>query len=440
VAFKSPDALAADNTYTWPNAYPGADDWVLTSTAAGIMSWQDPQTLIEGWFLTGNSNALAASFIGPLNDNIPMNIATSAAVPGPIRMYIGGVAPANLRVELTNTTLTIGDATNNVNTTVNGTLTSTGNTTLASAASSNVTMLNAATPGSVLINGTAGTSNVQLGSLGGAAKTALPGGYDRLVISNATGDLDQIDAQDLVETYAWSLTGNAGTDPSTNFLGTTDGQGLSIRTNSTEAIRVNTSQQVGIGTSTPSQLLEVEDGNILISTSASGTVGDLRWEESGSNGNNYVAFRADTLLNANYTYTLPDTVGPAGYVLSIASTPAPTATTAQMQWVPVVAAPSVETFNVTADNQAIGQAGTTTFLRLVSDGVANARTVTLANGTTQGHVMVIRAIGNGSAAYGVELQDGGNLQLSGNFNMNDGDTMTLVWDGGTWYETSRRNN
>jgi hypothetical protein len=24
--------------------------------------------------------------------------------------------------------------------------------------------------------------------------------------------------------------------------------------------------------------------------------------------------------------------------------------------------------------------------------------------------------------------------------MNDGDTMTLVWDGGTWYETSRRNN
>lgn len=39
----------------------------------------------------------------------------------------------------------------------------------------------------------------------------------------------------------WSLTGNAGTNPATNFIGTTDGQDLSIRRNSTEMIRVNNS-------------------------------------------------------------------------------------------------------------------------------------------------------------------------------------------------------
>lgn len=40
----------------------------------------------------------------------------------------------------------------------------------------------------------------------------------------------------------WSLKGNLGTDPAVNFLGTTDAQGLSLRTNSTEAIHINADQ------------------------------------------------------------------------------------------------------------------------------------------------------------------------------------------------------
>jgi len=38
---------------------------------------------------------------------------------------------------------------------------------------------------------------------------------------------------------AWELTGNAGTDPATNFLGTTDNEPLIIKTNGTESLRVN---------------------------------------------------------------------------------------------------------------------------------------------------------------------------------------------------------
>ena len=36
-------------------------------------------------------------------------------------------------------------------------------------------------------------------------------------------------------TMAWELNGNSGTNPSNNFLGTTDGQPLVLKANGTEA-------------------------------------------------------------------------------------------------------------------------------------------------------------------------------------------------------------
>ncbi len=48
---------------------------------------------------------------------------------------------------------------------------------------------------------------------------------------------------------AWELTGNAGTNPNTNFLGTTDAQPLVLRTNSAEAVRVGTVGSIGVDTS-----------------------------------------------------------------------------------------------------------------------------------------------------------------------------------------------
>lgn len=57
----------------------------------------------------------------------------------------------------------------------------------------------------------------------------------------------------------WNTTGNAGTDPATNFLGTTDDQPLSIRTNNAEAIRVTADGKVGIGIAAPAVNLHVVD-------------------------------------------------------------------------------------------------------------------------------------------------------------------------------------
>ncbi len=55
----------------------------------------------------------------------------------------------------------------------------------------------------------------------------------------------------------WSLQGNSGTDPSLNFLGTTDSQPLILKTNGQERIRITPSGNVGIGTTNPLALLSV---------------------------------------------------------------------------------------------------------------------------------------------------------------------------------------
>lgn len=55
----------------------------------------------------------------------------------------------------------------------------------------------------------------------------------------------------------WTLNGNAGTHPPNDFLGTTDSQPLVLKVNGNEAMRVDASGKVGIGTTTPFTSLHV---------------------------------------------------------------------------------------------------------------------------------------------------------------------------------------
>ncbi len=71
-------------------------------------------------------------------------------------------------------------------------------------------------------------------------------------------------------TSNWSLSGNAGTDPSANFIGTVDGQPLVMRTNNNEAMRIDASGNIGIGTNNPTAKLNV-NGSVKLESLASGT-------------------------------------------------------------------------------------------------------------------------------------------------------------------------
>jgi hypothetical protein len=68
----------------------------------------------------------------------------------------------------------------------------------------------------------------------------------------------------------WELTGNANINESTEFLGTTDRHSLVIRTTNTERLRIDEMGRIGVGTTTPTDKLQVSDGVYSFSVSEPG--------------------------------------------------------------------------------------------------------------------------------------------------------------------------
>ncbi|WP_419715992.1 hypothetical protein [Chryseobacterium mucoviscidosis] len=60
----------------------------------------------------------------------------------------------------------------------------------------------------------------------------------------------------------WNTAGNSGTNSSTDFLGTIDAQPLIFRTNNSEKVRITLNGSVGVGTTTPTQKLDV-NGSVI---------------------------------------------------------------------------------------------------------------------------------------------------------------------------------
>ncbi len=74
----------------------------------------------------------------------------------------------------------------------------------------------------------------------------------------------------------WALAGNSATVPGTNFIGTTDAQRLVFKTNNVEQATILSNGNVGIGTVTPAEKLDVAgniytNGKVLIGTSGLAT-------------------------------------------------------------------------------------------------------------------------------------------------------------------------
>ncbi len=75
----------------------------------------------------------------------------------------------------------------------------------------------------------------------------------------------------------WKLTGNTGTNPTSNYIGTTDLVDLVIKTNDNEKVRVMSTGNVGIGTPSPSSKLEVAAGTTVVNkiVNATGSINDF---------------------------------------------------------------------------------------------------------------------------------------------------------------------
>jgi hypothetical protein len=113
----------------------------------------------------------------------------------------------------------------------------------------------------------------------------------------------------------WSLTGNASTNPANNYVGTSDAQDLAFRTNNAERMRILSGGNLGINTNSPTQVLELANGNVLLSNT--GTADQLRFAMPG--GTNYTSFAAQTQAG-NINYLLPAAGGTNGQVLTTNAT------------------------------------------------------------------------------------------------------------------------
>jgi len=101
---------------------------------------------------------------------------------------------------------------------------------------------------------------------------------------------------------AWSLTGNSGTNPGTNFLGTTDNQPLVINTAGSERFRVDPSGNIGIANPAPAHPLHLSTGKQLRIEGGTGPGDTANYFSFGGNG----AFGVDALDSPNGRFVILD--------------------------------------------------------------------------------------------------------------------------------------
>lgn len=106
----------------------------------------------------------------------------------------------------------------------------------------------------------------------------------------------------------WTITGNAGTIPGINFIGTTDANDLVVSTNSSEKMRITSAGNIGINTNNPVTKLDIQ-GTVKI---ADGTQGSGKVLTSDANG--LASWQSGYLVSGQATANTPLSTTSSGWV------------------------------------------------------------------------------------------------------------------------------
>ena len=129
-------------------------------------------------------------------------------------------------------------------------------------------------------------ANVGIGTSTPSAKLEIAGtmkivdgtqDFGRVLTCDATGLASWKDPA--ADNTRWSLTGNSSINPASNFIGTTDGNPLILKTSNNERMRIDQGGKVGIGTSIPNHLLHINGGDLFVQSSS----GLIRFGYEGAN-------------------------------------------------------------------------------------------------------------------------------------------------------------
>lgn len=359
---------------------PGISQDLLTTDGSGRLYWTSPNNAM--WTLVGNSGTSAlTNFLGT-TDAQPLVIRTNnnevMRLTSDGMVFIGSSSGTNT-LDVTGTFSATG------NSTIGGTLGVTGLITGNSGATiTGPTLINSTGNAITLIGTTSAASalTIATGATSGLTLKGIPAGVvaDDVLLLNANDRVTKTTRAELIAGHAWALVGNDITE-GLNFVGTTTPERLEFRTNSLERMRITSAGNVRVGLPIAAELpvelsLEVNGGFAAV-------------------------------FDISRDLFLMDT---------------------------------------TVDSVAVGNRA---FRYLFSDDVPSQRRVILKNGVTNGQRLIIIVKGGnpsgnelpGASTYGVSLRSSDeNLTISGDANLEDGDTMELIWILDKWYELRRSVN
>lgn len=138
-----------------------------------------------------------------------------------------------------------------------------------------------------------------------------------------------------------------------------------------------------------------------------------------------------SLLSGVDTLFLPATVGENGDVLRIIDDNGGT------DWTPSGVLSGGPTEDIQADDQAV-TVGNRSYITVTQDDGAGAssRTIALSNGTHTGQLLVIEC----ASVDEIEIDESATVNLSSTHALGQNDTVTLLWNGSRWIETSYSDN